>query len=296
MNRWVEAARLRTLPLTVACILLGNAVAFSNNCFRLSIFVLSIVTALLLQVIANFANDLGDAQKGTDDHTRVGPKRLVSFGLISVQEMYQGIAVAITVCSILGLFLLYISFGTDWYSLGIFVFFGVCSILAALGYTLGKYAYGYHGLGDVFSFLFFGILGVLGSFYLQDHSNCLPLLLLGCAHGFLVVAVLNVNNMRDYQGDKIKGKRTVVVKFGPNFGTVYHCFLIMASLVCYTYYAISNEKYYSFIFIAGYAVLFLSLRRIMLRNVRNYNIDPELKRTSVGALLVAVLFSAGLTC
>ena len=296
MNRWVEAARLRTLPLTVACILLGNAVAFSNNCFRLSIFVLSIVTALLLQVIANFANDLGDAQKGTDDHTRVGPKRLVSFGLISVQEMYQGIAVAITVCSILGLLLLYISFGTDWYSLGIFVFFGVCSILAALGYTLGKYAYGYHGLGDVFSFLFFGILGVLGSFYLQDHSNCLPLLLLGCAHGFLVVAVLNVNNMRDYQGDKIKGKRTVVVKFGPNFGTVYHCFLIMASLVFYTYYGISNEKYYSFIFIAGYAVLFLSLRRIMLRNVRNYNIDPELKRTSVGALLVAVLFSAGLTC
>lgn len=87
MNRWVEAARLRTLPLTVACILLGNAVAFSNNCFRLSIFVLSIVTALLLQVIANFANDLGDAQKGTDDHTRVGPKRLVSFGLISVQEI-----------------------------------------------------------------------------------------------------------------------------------------------------------------------------------------------------------------
>jgi 1,4-dihydroxy-2-naphthoate octaprenyltransferase len=294
MNKWVDAARIRTLPLTVACIILGNAVAYNQHCFNIFIFILSLVTALLLQIIANFANDLGDAIKGTDDQTRVGPQRTVSLGLISIKEMYCGIAVTITICCIVGLLLLYLAFGNDIYSLGLFVLFGIMSIVAALCYTLGKHAYGYLGLGDIFSFIFFGILGVLGSYYLQNHSNCWPLLILGCAHGFLVVAVLNVNNMRDYHGDKLKNKRTIVVKFGEKFGTIYHCFLLAASFVCYTAYAVSNEKYGAMIFIPGYVILLISLYHILWRNVKKYNIDPELKRTSVGALLVAILFSLGL--
>lgn len=296
MNKWLDAARVRTLPLTLACIFLGNAVAYSKGYFNLSIFILALITAVLLQVIANFANDLGDAQKGTDDQTRIGPKRTVSLGLISEKEMYLGIGVAIFICAISGLALLLISFKDDFYSLGIFIIFGILSILAALGYTLGKHAYGYYGLGDLFSFIFFGLLGVLGSYYLQNHGECWSLLLLGFAHGFLVVAVLNVNNMRDYQGDRLKNKRTMVVKYGEKFGTIYHSFLIIGSFVCYTAYILQHQTYYAWSFVLGYIILGYSLYHIIFRNRDHYNIDPELKRTSIGALLVAILFSIGLIC
>lgn len=294
MNRWILAARLRTLPLAIACIFLGNAVSFYENKFSFVIFILSILTALFLQILANFANDLGDAIKGTDNETRVGPIRAVSSGLITQKTMNKGIFFNILLCCISGFSLVFYSFCNDWVPFLIFLILGFSSIIAAIMYTVGKYAYGYHGLGDLFSFIFFGLIGVVGSYYLQVKLFSLGVFILAVAHGLLVVAVLNVNNMRDYKDDKIKGKNTIVVKFGLTFARFYHSFLCFLSFCLYLAYVIMFGNYLSLLFLIGFIVIFKSWYYSAWIGADKIDIDPELKRTSVGSFFVSLLFSFGL--
>ena len=229
---WLSAMRLRTLPLSVSGIILGSCFAYYNGRFNILIFVLAILTTISLQVMSNLANDYGDGVKGTDNDERVGPKRAIQSGEISPDEMLDAIKFNIIVVIILSMSLIWASFGTgNFLYVLLFMFLGGLSVYAALNYTMGDSPYGYRALGDVFVFIFFGLLSTIGSYFLYmqtlDHVVILP----AVALGLLSVGVLNLNNMRDIESDTNAGKITLAVKLGIERAKKYHNFLILGAFV-----------------------------------------------------------------
>ncbi len=228
---WIEAARLRTLPLSIAGIVTGSALAYEIEQFRLEVFIPALFTTLLLQILSNLANDFGDAQKGTDNEERIGPKRMVSSGLLSQKEMFNGIVLITTFALLSGTVLLYESFGPQNFPYAlIFFILGLISIWAAIKYTVGKNAYGYYGFGDLFVMLFFGILAVAGSFFLYSMQISISAILQSLCIGSFSVGVLHLNNMRDQENDKNAGKSTMAVKLGPNNSKYYFLGLMLLGL------------------------------------------------------------------
>ena len=216
---WLEAARLRTLPLSVSGIIMGNGLAYVEGSFSWLIFILCLLTTIAFQVLSNFANDYGDGVKGTDNDQRVGPQRVFQQGLLSRAELKRGIRITVVVSLLFALVLVALAFDfTQWLNAILFVLLGIASVVAAIKYTVGKNAYGYFALGDLFVFLFFGGLSVLGSHYLQtkivDFSLFLPAAAIGC----FSVAVLNLNNLRDMENDFSSNKITVPILLGFNGG------------------------------------------------------------------------------
>ena len=232
IKHYIQAARLRTLPLSVSGILVGTGIAASESKFNLLVFILAIVTTIGFQVLSNFANDYGDGIKGTDDE-RVGELRLIASGLITPKQMKTAMIVTTIITLLCSLVLIYVAFGSENFIKSVvFFILGIVSIVAAIKYTVGKSAYGYSGLGDVFVFLFFGLLSVLGSYYLYTHELANILMVLpAVAFGMLSTAVLNLNNMRDQIQDKKANKNTLVVKLGSQKAKVYHFSLIIIALV-----------------------------------------------------------------
>lgn len=208
---WLEAARPKTLPLALVSILTGSVLAYSAGHFSLTIAIMAFVTATLLQILSNLANDYGDAVQGTDNDNRLGPQRAMQSGAVTAQQMKVAIIFNIILTAIAGLTLVFYAL-SSFESIITFISLGILAIIAAIAYTMGSKPYGYVGLGDLSVFIFFGLLGVSGTYFLHtghvDATLFLPAL--GC--GLLAVAVLNINNMRDIENDSECGKRTMAVR------------------------------------------------------------------------------------
>lgn len=229
---WLATARLRTLPLSVSGIITGNAIAAKDDVFSVTVFALSLLTAIAFQIISNFANDYGDGVKGTDNEDRLGPERTFQQGLLTAQALKKGIVISALVSIALALSLICVSLG--WRQLLISLFFlilALAAVWAAIKYTVGQNAYGYSGLGDLFVFLFFGWVSVIGAYYLQTQTVDLSIFFLATAIGLMCVGVLNLNNMRDVVNDKKSNKITLVVLMGSRNAKYYHYILILISAV-----------------------------------------------------------------
>lgn len=291
---FISAARLRTLPLSISGIIVGSGVAAYEGFFDVKIFLLAILTTIGFQVISNFANDYGDGVKGTDNEERVGPKRALQSGIISAGEMKKAIIVTTVLTLIIACLLIYFSFGkTNFgYSL-IFFILGLGAIAAAINYTVGKSAYGYHGLGDIFVFIFFGIVSVIGSYFLYTKKLDWILLLPAASVGMLSVGVLNLNNMRDRESDKKAGKNTFVVKIGNKAARHYHYFLLIAALLFSLAYSFIRFKFLiNFIFIIAFIPVLFHVIRVY-KNKDPKKLDPELKKLALSTFLYAILFTLG---
>ncbi|MFV0541200.1 MAG: 1,4-dihydroxy-2-naphthoate octaprenyltransferase [Aestuariibaculum sp.] len=287
---YIQAARLRTLPLSVSGIIVGSALG-SNSILQSSIFWLAILTTVGFQVLSNFANDYGDGVKGTDKN-RKGEQRLVASGIITPKSMKNAMVVTAILTLIVALLLICKAFGNENFGFSVlFLFLGIASIVAAIKYTVGKKAYGYSGLGDVFVFLFFGWLGVVGSYFLFIKNLQYDVFLPATAIGLLSVAVLNLNNMRDLENDKKTYKNTLVVKLGIKNAKIYHLFLIVTALACTAVYVLYH--YYSpkqFLFLIAFAPLLINVVTV-LKNTVNSELDKELKKVALSTFLFAVLFA-----
>lgn len=292
---WVNAARLRTLPLSLSGIIAGSFIAASKGVFDIVICLLALLTTVGFQVISNFANDYGDGVKGTDNEERVGPERALQSGAISAESMLTAIKITGVISTLLALLLIYVSFGTEYivYSI-VFIILGVSSIVAAIKYTVGDNAYGYSGFGDLFVFLFFGLLSVCGTYFLYAKSLELSIFLPAFSIGLLSVGVLNLNNMRDQESDAGSGKNTIVVKIGNEFARYYHFYLIGAScLFALLYTAINFTSPYQFLFLIAYVPIFKHLM-VVYKNKNPKELDPELKKLALSTFLFAILFGTGL--
>ena len=295
LESWVKAARLRTLPLSVSGIIVGTCMAASRRHFDVWIFVLALVTTIGFQILSNFANDYGDGLKGTDNKDRVGPQRAIQSGEISPAQMKKGMTITSVLTIAVALLLIYLSFGKEHpiYAI-LFILLGVGSIIAAIKYTVGDNAYGYSGLGDVFVFLFFGLLSVCGSFFLYAKTIDFTVFLPAFSVGLLSVGVLNLNNMRDMESDKKAGKITLVVRIGAEFARYYHYYLIGASfLFALMYTSLRFSSAFQFLFLIAYIPLFTHLVRVnKTRDVKL--LDPELKKLALSTFLFSFLFGIGL--
>lgn len=292
---WIKAARLRTLPLSLSGIIMGSFIAASKNSFDLLICILALFTTIGFQVISNFANDYGDGVKGTDNQDRIGPERSLQSGAVSPSQMLTAIKITGLVSILFALGLIYAAFGTDHmgYTL-LFLFLGLCSIIAAITYTMGNYAYGYSGFGDIFVFLFFGLLSVCGTYFLYTLGLDLSIFLPAFSIGMLSVGVLNLNNMRDQESDKKSGKNTIVVKIGNEFARYYHYYLLVGSfLFALLYTAINYRSVYQFLFVLAYIPIGRHLLTVYL-NKDPKGLDPELKKLALSTFFFAILFGIGL--
>jgi 1,4-dihydroxy-2-naphthoate octaprenyltransferase len=295
---WVSAARLRTLPLSVSGIIVGSACAypyFSANPSFLSIFSFAILTTLLLQILSNFANDYGDGVKGTDNETRIGPQRALQSGLITPKQMKQGVIITSLLSLISALILIYISFGKDNFFTSLFFFvLGISCVAAAIKYTVGSGAYGYKGLGDLFVFIFFGLVSVIGCFYLYGMNFDFWIILPAIAIGNLSIAVLNINNMRDLESDKLVGKNTLAVKLGRKGAKQYHYFIVLFALAAIVIYGVhANLDIYKYFFIIAYIPLLKHLVFVK-KNTEPRELDSQMKIVALSTFLLSVLFSIAL--
>lgn len=289
---WIEAARLRTLPLSVSGILVGSFYAYSQQKEDFSWFILifALLTTLGFQVLSNFANDYGDGIKGTDNENRVGPLRAIQSGIITAGEMKKAIIITSVLSLVSAVSLIYISFGRDNFAYSLFFFvLGIAAIAAAIKYTVGSSAYGYRGLGDIFVFIFFGLVSVLGCYFLFSKYINSYLILPAVSIGLLSVAVLNLNNMRDQVSDAISGKNTLVVKLGPEKAKVYHFTIIITALVLILLFAILQEfEPLQYLFLIAY-VPFIKHLFTVKKNTVPRELDPELKKVALGTFLLSVL-------
>jgi 1,4-dihydroxy-2-naphthoate octaprenyltransferase len=293
IKNFIKAARLRTLPLSISGIILGGFLAMSDGLFNGVIFSLAILTTIGFQVISNFANDYGDGVKGTDA-IRIGEERMVSSGKISPKQMKKAILISVILTIIFALFLIYESFGLSnfGYSLLFFVL-GIVSIVAAIKYTVGDLAYGYSGFGDIFVFLFFGLLSVLGSYFLFTKEIYFLLTLPAISIGLLSTAVLNLNNMRDYQNDKKSNKNTIVVKIGLKAAKRYHYSLLLLSFIsAVSYVVLTFTKTVQFIFLLAYIPLVIHAL-FVYNNKEELGLDAELKKVALSTFLFSVLLGLG---
>ena len=294
IKTWLSAFRLRTLPLAFSCIIMGSGLAYAADQFNLTVFVLALVTTLFLQILSNLANDFGDFVKGTDNDERVGPDRTLQSGLITKSEMINAMWIIAILCSVFGVWLIYEgTIGLDLKKAGLFAILGLTAMGAAVKYTMGKNPYGYAGLGDIFVFLFFGWLGVIGSYFLHTHSFHWELLLPASTIGLFTTAVLNINNMRDHEADAKSGKNTLVVRIGIEKAKVYHKSLIFGGLLLTIAFIFPSTNSLHYLFIVT-APLFIWFVQSIKSRSDFQDFDPFLKKQAIATFLFSILFVVGL--
>jgi 1,4-dihydroxy-2-naphthoate octaprenyltransferase len=295
MNRWVEAARPRTLPLAIASIMLGNLLAYSTGQFDWIVAALAILTTVALQVLSNFANDLGDSANGIDNRDRKVALRAVQTGAIKPQEMKQVVILTACISFLLGITLLTYSLQkASWEIWMNFLGLGIACIIAAIAYTVGKKPYGYMGLGDLSVFIFFGLVGTMGTYFLQTKTIPLHIVFPAAGCGLLSVAVLNLNNLRDLENDKQSGKYSIPVRIGKTFGFYYQKALLFIGILpfaCYHLlaYKVGASTTSNLLILLGYYPIITMLRELN-PNMTPAEIDPYLKKTALRTLLLILLF------
>ena len=295
LKSWIKAARLRTLPLAMSGILMGAALSFFADGFNQTVTILAIVTALFIQIFSNFANDFGDSQKGTDNQHRIGPKRTVQSGEISPEQMRFGMTIMSGLSFATGSILVFE--GTKGLDLTIFLLFlafGIAALIAAYRYTAGSNPYGYAGFGDIAVFLFFGILPVAGTYFLNTHQISPEVFLPAASIGFFSTGVLNLNNMRDIENDRNSGKNTIVVRMGSARSKVYHSWLILIGLLTSVIFvAMYGKSTVQWLFLLSFPLFLNDLIQISkITSPRKF--DPFLKKLSLATLLFTVLFGLGI--
>ncbi len=290
---WLESLRPKTLPLAFSAIVVGTALAWWQGYFDPLVALMALVTAGLLQILSNLANDYGDAVKGSDKPDRIGPLRGMQKGAITLAQMKRALIITIALSCISGLVLVALACQNMADFIG-FLVLGCLSIIAAITYTMGNRPYGYIGLGDVSVLIFFGWLSVMGSWYLQAHTLIPAIILPATACGLLATAVLNINNLRDIDSDRQNGKNTLVVRLGPVNARRYHVCLLMGALACLALFnLISLRSPWGWLFILA-APLLVRQARYVMRERDPLAMRPMLERTVKGALLVNLLFVIGI--
>ncbi len=305
LYNWLQAARLRTLPLSISGILLGSFIArwrlihIGEN-WDWRIFALAMLVTLLYQVLSNFANDYGDGVRGTDRfRDKNAEKRAIASGIISVKQMKMAVISTAILAMIMTIGLLYTAFFSH-YILEFYVFIGlgILCILAAVGYTMGKKPYGYLGLGDIMVFIFFGWISVGGSYFLFTKAWSWDILLPASAIGMLSVAVLNLNNMRDLESDKLAGKNTLALRLGFKRAMIYQIVLMQLPLILVLIFLLKNElqikgNYYAFMVMVLFFPMTTMRRKIMKAKLPK-ELDPFLKQVGIITLMMAILLAIGL--
>jgi len=294
MNRWIEAARPRTLPLAISSILLGNFLAYAAGKFSFLTASLAILTTLLLQILSNFANDLGDSKNGVDNKNRKVALRAVQTGKISASEMKNAVIIAASLSFISGIGLLYFALQyAKPQTIVTFIVLGLLAIVAAIAYTVGKKPYGYMGLGDISVFLFFGWVGTFGTYYLQTEVLNYYILIPASGCGFLSVAVLNLNNLRDLENDRKTGKLSIPVRIGKLYGFYYQKTIMLLGICTFIIYLMYQGKpiqlSQNIIIMAGWYPLVQIIKQLNSK-MTPAQIDPYLKKTALSTLFMIVIF------
>lgn len=305
MSDWIKAARLRTLPLSLSGIIMGSFIAKwrlyrDGGIWDWKIFALALLVTLLYQILSNYANDYGDGVKGTDEKRATEAEaRAVASGKITAKQMKNAVILFSALSFVATIALLYVAFIPEFLNeFYIFIGLGVASILAAIGYTVGKKPYGYMGLGDIFVFIFFGLVSVCGSYFLFTKSFSWDMLLPSAAIGMMSMAVLNLNNMRDIESDKLSGKNSFALRIGFKYAMVYEIVLLQLPLIFILIFLclqgfLQTQQYYVFIVMILLLPVMKVRRQIMA--VKNpCELDPFLKQIGVLTLVMAVLTVVGL--
>ena len=288
---WLSAARPRTLPLSISGILTGSAIALLENEFDWTIFSLAIATTLSFQVLSNFANDYGDGVKGTDNDDRLGPQRAIQSGAITDKALKKGMIINAVISFLLAFILIGFAFNfQDLIAISVYFILAVLSIIAAIKYTVGKNAYGYSGFGDLFVFLFFGLVSVLGVLYLYVGSFSLAHFLPASAIGMLSVAVLNLNNMRDRNSDLTSKKMTLAIQLGEKGSKLYHISLIILSLILLLlFFGITSVEMIVYSSVLTYVPLVFHIVKV-IKNTEPKELDPELKKVALSCFAFSLIY------
>jgi 1,4-dihydroxy-2-naphthoate octaprenyltransferase len=295
LHSWLKSFRLRTLPLAFSSILMGGFVAYSQGFSDPLVLTMALITTLFLQILSNLANDYGDSDKGTDNSNRLGPVRTVQSGAINKSAMLKAIIFFSLLSLLSGIYLIYLAFGYEYIARSLlFLMVGIAAIWAALKYTMGKNAYGYRGYGDIFVFIFFGIIAVEGTYFLIAGEFNPWVLLPASTLGLFATGVLNLNNLRDHENDKISGKITLVVKFGFNKGKYYQVLLILTGLSTMAIYICKFKTSDWWWLEMATLPLFIFNIRTVLKNSDPKALDPELKKLALTTALFTLLFGLGL--
>ena len=286
---WIQAARLRTLPLSLSGIIVAGAVAITEDVFSGVIFGLSLLTTLSFQILSNFANDYGDGVKGTDNADRIGPKRALQSGILNAHQLKQGMLINSVISMLFSAVLILIAFWErDWTYMLVYSALGVFAVTAAITYTVGKGAYGYMGLGDLFVFLFFGIVGVVAAYFLYTDQLNREIVWLSMCIGCLSTAVLNLNNMRDRINDDRVGKITLAVRLGSQGSRVYHGLLILTAIVFALLFLLTRQNNWWLLPAVALLPLIPHLIRVF-RISDPAQFDPELKKVALSTFAFALL-------
>ncbi|MBT1698547.1 1,4-dihydroxy-2-naphthoate polyprenyltransferase [Fulvivirgaceae bacterium PWU4] len=290
---WIKAFRLRTLPLAVSSIAMGGFLASAADAFRWDIFLLCILTTIFLQILSNLANDYGDSIHGADSVDRKGPSRAVQSGAVTMAQMRVAVIVFVLLSLSSGVTLLLVSFGLAWKGILFFFGLGVLSIIAAMAYTMGKKPYGYAGLGDLSVLIFFGFVGVLGSYYLFTKNVTTFSLLPALSCGLFSIAVLNINNIRDIDSDRKAGKFSIPVRIGREKAVLYHWVLLIAgisSAVVFT--VLTYTSAWQLLFVITIPLFLINGKAVSSKP--SHELDPYLKQMALSTLLFVLLFGVGM--
>ena len=295
MNKFraaVASMRLRTLPLSTGGVILGILLATADFKVNLWVAVLIVLTTVCLQILSNLSNELGDVLHGTDTEDRQGPQYGLNSGVLSIGEMKVLIGIFVALCIISGTAMTLLSFGTLWDITPILVLLmGAAAIMGAMKYTLGRNPYGYRGLGDVYVFLFFGLVAVMGSYFVASHTLFWRLLLPGAAVGCFSVGVLNVNNIRDMKTDAAN-RVTVAIRLGERKAKIYQTVLIVLGwLFMLVYCQLRMFSWWHYLFVITLPLFILHLRGVWKR--KGKQLDPMLPLLVMSTFLFCLLAGVG---
>ncbi|MEM1122646.1 MAG: 1,4-dihydroxy-2-naphthoate polyprenyltransferase [Bacteroidota bacterium] len=291
-NHWIAAMRPRTLPLAVASIGMGSFLAAKDELFDPIVFWLAALTAICLQILSNLANDYGDSVHGADSMERTGPKRAVQTGAITKKAMKNGMILLSILSFVSGIILLTYAIQTKQDFL-IFFSIGIAAIVAAITYTSGAFPYGYRGLGDVFVLIFFGWVATLATYYLHGHTFEKLYFLPATALGLLTMAVINVNNVRDIESDRLAGKYSIPVRLGRDKAVVYHWLLLVGALILTVIYVLMDFRgWWQFLFLLSLPFLWVNGRAVQTKTVA-MELDPYLKQMAIATVIFVITFGVG---
>ncbi|MCO6460017.1 MAG: 1,4-dihydroxy-2-naphthoate polyprenyltransferase [Saprospiraceae bacterium] len=295
IRAWLVAFRLHTLPLALSTILMGSLLAAYHHDFHPAVLVWAMLTTLFLQILSNLANDYGDTVHGVDNNERIGPKRSLQKGEISLRQMGIAIIIFIALALVSGIYLIIESMRELQFTYSALYFIlGIGAIIAAVKYTIGSNPYGYSGLGDLFVFIFFGLVGVMGTYFLHTHYHNWSIILPAISIGCFSTGVLNLNNLRDRINDEKSGKSTLVVKIGLKNAKIYHAILLSTGMLTAILFTLQcDTTFLKWIYLISFAGIIRSIV-VVLKNTKPEQLYPELKYLSLSTLLFSILYGMGL--